>query len=218
MCGRYTSTISVKEITERFNAKTIKGEVHPRRYNIAPSQLAPVIINQENEKLLTQFKWGLIPAWAKDPAIGNNMINARSETLSEKKTYKRLLEKRRCLVVADGFYEWVGKKPDRYPVRITLKDERLFSFAGLWDRWEDSDGNETKSFTIITSSTEGHEVMSPIHNRMPVILENNFEDVWLSGQKCELGQYLSNKMTYYKVSTLVNSPLNDSDQCITKLP
>src|SRR6266851_6872236 len=164
MCGRYTLTIDVKTIAETFGvAPTI--ETAPR-YNIAPTQEVVSILSNGSVHL-DWLQWGLIPSWAKDESIGSKMINARAETLAEKPSFKRLLRSKRCLVVADGFYEWRKENGSKTPMYITLKNGAPFAFAGLWDQWKNPEGQQVRSCTIIT--TEPNDVLVPIHNRMPEI-------------------------------------------------
>jgi putative SOS response-associated peptidase YedK len=148
------------------------------RYNIAPSQEAPVIVQADGKRTIELFERGLILSWAKDPAIGNKMINARAETLAEKPSFKRLLKGRRCLVLAYGFFEWRKEGKRKVPMRFRLKSGEAFSFAGLWDSWKQSDGNLLRTYTIVT--TEPNEVMRPIHNRMPVMLSHVDALNWLA--------------------------------------
>jgi len=218
MCGRFSQTQDVSKLIERFKVKPPPFNLPPR-YNIAPSQDAPIIVNQ-GEHLLKLFRWGLIPSWAKDPSIGQRMINARAETLQEKPSYKRLVRKKRCLVIADGFYEW-RKDPNgktKTPMRVILRSKGLFSFAGLWDTWKNSDGVETNSFTIIT--TEANEAIRMIHERMPAILHPGNEESWLdpnvdiSKALHFLRAFPSQEIEAYPVSRLLNSPTNDNPECI----
>ena len=221
MCGRFTLTTNLGAIAKRFGVARFLEEVGPR-YNIAPTQTV-IVVNDDGTRHLTQMQWGLIPSWAKDPAIGNRMINARGETVATKPAFRVALRKRRCLIPADGFYEWqpVGRR--KQPVYITLKTREPFSFAGLWESWTAPDGEEIKSCTIIT--TEANELLKRIHDRMPVILTREAEAVWLDPaiQDPErllplLKPYSSEGMEVYPVSTKVNSPANDGPECIEAMP
>ena len=214
MCGRFSLTVNEAELNLRFE---IAGGEAPyiSRYNCAPTQMLAVITDQERNKL-SYYRWGLVPSWAKDPSIGNKMINARAETLSEKPSFRSALRNRRCLVPADGFYEWKmnGKKT---PYRIFLKEPRIFSFAGLWEKWKAPDGSLLHTFTIIT--TAANEFMSNIHERMPVILSPQDENRWLS--ETDESRILSmlrpcppELMDAYPVSDLVNSPRNEGPEVI----
>jgi putative SOS response-associated peptidase YedK len=168
---------------------------------------------------LARLRWGLIPSWAKDPAIGNRMINARAETVAEKPAFRAAFRRRRCLVVADGFYEWArGGKP-RQPYFIRMHDDRPFAFAGLWESWQGPDEGPVESCTLLT--TEPNELLEPIHNRMPLILGEDDYDQWLDPalQRPDALQPLlrplpSDQMTAEKISTYVNSPANDDPRCI----
>lgn len=173
MCGRYLFT---KPNIERFGPVQLEFEFEPR-YNIAPSQQVPVVIRQNGDNRLHMLRWGLIPYWAKDMSIGNKLINARAETLEEKPSFRKSLEQKRCLVLADGFYEWKSEGRVKRPYRFTLQDGGTFAFAGLWDSWLSPTGQRINSCTIIT--TTPNKLMEPIHNRMPVILPQNMESVWL---------------------------------------
>lgn len=219
MCGRYSQAQSVKDIAARFGVKAPDLPLKPR-YNIAPSQDAPVVINDGGRRL-ELFRWGLIPSWAKEATIGYKMINARAETVAEKPSYKRPLQRSRCLVLADGFYEWKKIPGGKVPTRILLKSGEPFAMAGLWDAWKDPAGQEIRSFTIIT--TQAAESIKSIHDRMPVILNREAEDLWLD-PKAETQQLLpllapleDQFLSTYEVSPLVNSPANDKPLCIERV-
>jgi putative SOS response-associated peptidase YedK len=180
MCGRSSLTKTEKELEARFQATFYSEDLERYNplpnFNVAPTQMHPVITNLD-PKHLQFFKWGLIPFWAKDIKIGYKMINARKETLLEKSTFKNAVKKKRCIVPFDGFYEWkkIGNK--KIPFRIGIKDEEIFCIAGLWERWNNPEGGEIYSFTLITQ--EPNEFMSKIHNRMPAILDRDQEKYWL---------------------------------------
>lgn len=223
MCGRYTNSKSEKENRKAFKLKPGDG-LFAERYNIAPTQQAPVVTNDRVDDIQL-FKWGLIPHWAKDNAIGNKLINARAETLEEKPSFRESFRKRRCLVLADSFYEWADLKKGqgRVPQRISLKDEEVFAFAGLWENWKSpEDGQNIFSFTIIT--TAANELLKPIHDRMPVILTPDTAKIWLDIQRpaTDLKKLFEpfdpSAMKFYAVSTAVNSPRNDSPDLIEPLP
>src|SRR2546426_2510305 len=216
MCGRFGASCQYGDI------KVLQGDFpgfYPR-YNIAPSQDVPVIVRNEDRNELKPMRWGLVPSWAQDPSIGQRMINARSETLLEKPSFKNLVTSRRCLVPADGFYEWRQEGKSKVPMWIHLKSRVPFAFAGLWDYWRDPAGKELYSFTIIT--TEAKALLRPIHNRMPVIYDKEMGRQWLeesSGDQpmilaAVLRPWPSELMEAHKVSTLVNSPENDSAECV----
>jgi putative SOS response-associated peptidase YedK len=218
VCGRFTYAKEFRDIAIRFDLDHDIPLFRPR-YNIAPGQQVAVIFNREGARTLAMIQWGLVPSWAKDPAIGNRMINARAETLAEKPSFKRLIGKRRCVVPADGFYEWRKERKRKVPMRIRLKSEEPFGFAGLWDSWRKPDGKELQSFTIIT--TEANDLLGPIHDRMPVILAPDGEKLWLESSLQDFSKvssllkpYPSDQMEVYEVSTLVNSPRNDLRACI----
>ncbi len=224
MCGRFSLT-DIDSIFSRFGviiSKDINKKITPH-YNIAPTQKIPVIYKNKNQENKIEFmKWGLVPFWAKDPKIGYKMINARAETLAQKPSFKHLLKSKRCLVPSSGFYEWKRIDKRKIPYYIGIKNSKIFSFAGLYDNWKDSDGNELKTFTIIT--TNSNNTLKPIHNRMPVILEREFEEDWLDVKthdfdslKQMLKPYPDDKMIAYAVSTEVNNPSNDNPELIRKV-
>jgi putative SOS response-associated peptidase YedK len=218
MCGRYTLTISSNTIAEKFGVEpAIQNQP---RYNIAPTQEI-LAIRQNGTAHLDMLRWGLIPAWAKDETIGSRMINARAETLAEKPSFKNLLRTRRCLIVADGFYEWKTQGKEKTPMYITLQDGQPFAFAGLWDLWKSPAGEQVQSCTIVT--TEPNELMSSIHNRMPVILRPGAYEDWLNPQVRDeqvlthwLTPYPGELMTARPVSRLVNNPRNDTPELLAR--
>jgi len=215
MCGRFALKSRPKEIAEEFGIP--EPPLFKQRFNIAPTQLvAAVRANPDRE--LAMLKWGLVPSWVDDPTIGNRMINARAETIAKKPSFRDAFKQRRCLVVADGFYEWKKEGSGKQPHYIRLKEDKPFGFAGLWERWS-KDGEEIESCTIITC--EPNEMMNPIHNRMPVILDREDYDQWLLGDSKEVGELLkpfpSDRMLAYPVSTLVNSPANDDERCLERV-
>lgn len=207
MCGRFQLSVKGKHISERFNVEVFDKMYSPN-YNCAPSQKLPVIINAAPEAVRF-FQWGLIPFWSNNPKIGFKLINARSETLTEKPAFKQAFEKRRCLIPANGFYEW--RKNDKTPFRIFLKNEALFAFAGIWETWKDAEERPIHSFSIIT--TNANSLIESIHGRMPVILNRKHEEAWLKEENMmQLSRLLipfdSNKMEAYPISKKVNSPKN----------
>jgi putative SOS response-associated peptidase YedK len=219
LCGRYTYV--PKEFSElriRWKLDRDLPLLKPR-YNIAPSQDAPVIVSVDGVRSGELFQWGLVPWWAKDPSIGNQMINARAETLATKAAFKDLVGQQRCLVLADGFYEWRKEGKRKVPMRFKLKTGEPFAFAGLWDSWRKPDGKRLQTFTIIT--TEPNEVLRPVHNRMPVVLNDEAALTWLNYNGSHLSLALSvlkpfpaELMEGYDVSPLVNDPRNDSLDCV----
>lgn len=216
MCARTTITLSATELMEILRPDIVDGQIDLPRYNAAPTQMLPVLYIRQGKTVLTQFRWGLIPSWAKEAAIGVKMINARAETLSEKVSFKRLLSDRRCLVPVDGFYEWVARGSGKVPMRVTLKSNALFALAGLWDAWKSPDGALIHTYTIVTTSSEPHALMKTIHGRMPVILDPSNERNWLDAAlpyDRVLSQNRSPELEAYEVSKAVNSPRNDSPLC-----
>ncbi|MBU0677189.1 MAG: SOS response-associated peptidase [Verrucomicrobia bacterium] len=220
MCGRYTQTKDGEYVEQYFDTEVTEGVVAPR-YNVAPGQHAPVALHFEGRKLLALFRWGLVPSWAKDDAMGFKMINARAETLAEKPSFKRLLKRRRCLVAADGFYEWkkIEGTKTKTPYRFTLKSGDLFAFAGLWDSWRTPDGSDLYTYTIVT--TEANEIVKPVHHRMPVVLSREKQEVWLDPGRTDEKDVLpfmepcpNEDLRSCEVSTIVNSPRNDTPECI----
>lgn len=222
MCGRFTLIAPGEAVAEHFDLPDTPT-LAPR-YNIAPTQpVAAVRISpQTGRRELTHLYWGLIPRWAKDPTIGSRMINARSETAAEKPSFKAALKYRRCLIPADGFYEWQKLNGRKQPVRIQLADGGLFAIAGLWEQWLSPDGSELESCTLLT--TEPNEKLAVVHNRMPVILNPADYDLWLDPGAQHPGEvqsllrpYPAEAMTFYPVSTLVNNANNEDPRCIEPL-
>lgn len=222
MCGRFTMTIDPAQLRDAFPWLDIREDWEPR-YNIAPTQPVAVVANRGDNRL-DFFRWGLIPAWAKDPSIGNRMINARAETLAEKASFRIAYHRRRCLVLADGFFEWrmEADTKRKQPMYIRLKTGEPFGFAGLWEAWNSPDGSQVLSCTIIT--TEPNELVGEIHNRMPVILERQAYSAWLDPAEKRpqdlqdlLKPYPSGELVAYPVSTMVNSPANDNPGCVLPL-
>mgnify|MGYP002636797464 CR=1 FL=1 len=216
MCGRYSFAIEDELIKERFGV-SVRSAIYKARYNCAPSQELAIISN-ESPTELQFYRWGLIPFWAKDPLIGNKLINARAETISEKPSFKNAFRRRRCLVPADGIYEW-KKNPTKTPYRIVLDSGAPFSMAGIWEKWVSGNGEIIHSFSIIT--TEPNQLIAPIHNRMPVILLPENEKMWLdSTNEAALREllkpYPAGLMKAFPVSKLVNSPGNDTPEVIVE--
>ena len=220
MCGRFVGFRSMEELKENFPIDKADCKV-TASYNVAPSQEILAIINMAGENRLDKFHWGLVPFWAKDISIGNRMINARSETIAEKPSFRNAFKKRRCLILADGFYEWKGEKGHKQPMFITLPDRKPFAFAGLWETWNNKSGSAPlyKSCTIIT--TQASETFSEIHHRMPVILKSEFYEPWLDSQNHDLdalksilkNEFLTDLVSY-PVSKQVNSASHNNPSCI----
>ncbi len=218
MCGRFTLVTSIEDIAAQFGVIDISVE-HQPRYNIAPTQEVLVLV-KNGERRLDQFRWGLVPHWSKGPNTRYSMINARAETVAEKPSYRTPFAKRRCLVLADGFYEWQKRGDKKVPMYIRLESGRPFGLAGLWDLWTPPEGGEPlKSCTIVT--TTPNELLKPIHNRMPVILPDDAVETWLDIEGADEDELLSllgpdpdAELEAYAVSRYVNSPANDSPKCI----
>ena len=219
MCGRFTQTATPAIIAEEFEVAA--PSLFQPRYNIAPSQPIAVIRIEPDRttRTLVMLRWGLIPSWAKDPKMGNQCINAKAETVAEKPSFRSAFKKRRCLVVATGFYEWQVQGRTKQPMWIGLQSQRPFALAGLWEQWTSGDGEPLETCTIIT--TEPNDLMAPIHNRMPVILAPAFYDQWLDPTfqhieplKALLRPYPGEELMAYPVSTLVNNPRRDVPQCL----
>lgn len=218
MCGRFTLTIDLQTLIEIFQIE-IPGLNLTPCYNIAPSQPVLTIIKQGGQRMARQMRWGLIPAWAKEPSIGYKLINARAETLEEKPSFRNPFRHRRCLIPADGFYEWRKEGKQKQPYRFTLADQSPFAFAGLWDRWVSPEGSEIISCSIIT--TEANDIVKPLHDRMPVILaEPKLQQLWLDfdnpGELKDLLKPYAGEMAAYPVSPAVNSPKVDEPGLILR--
>jgi putative SOS response-associated peptidase YedK len=229
MCGRYTLFTPPEDIEERFDA-SFEGSPRPR-YNAAPSQSLPVITNDAPETIDT-LEWGLIPHWADDRTDVNRPINARGETVAEKRSFRDAYQNRRCLVLADGFYEWQGTGESKQPYRVALESREPFAMAGLWERWQppqkqtgldefgdgrpDDEAEAVETFTIVT--TEPNDIVGELHHRMAVVLEEGDERRWLDDGDAELLQpYPTEEMTAYPVSTAVNDPSNDRPELIEEV-
>ena len=214
MCGRFVRSCSIKEISDYFKVENPSFEVEPS-YNVAPSQDI-VIINNQGIKQLVKCRWGFVPSWAKDLSVGYKMINARAETVTEKQSFKAAFRKHRCLVIANGFYEWQkDKSSKKIPVYISLKLGNPLGFAGLYNVWTSPEGEKICTCTIIT--TESNEILSDIHDRMPAIIPRDKEDTWLDPmiEDVELLEgflrpFPSEEMVVTRVSDRVNSPRYNS--------
>jgi len=220
MCGRYRLSSTEEEVAEFFEAEPTE-ELHPR-YNIALSQPMAVIRQVGPGRAISMVRWDLVPFWAKDPSIGSRFMNDRSETVLDKPSFREPFAQRRCLVPADGFYEWKKAGPRKQAFHFGMKDESLFAFAGLWDHWKSPDGTILESCTILT--TAPNELLQDVHDRMPVILHHDHYDIWLTAapaQRQKLRELLvpfeSELMARYEVSSMVNSPQNDSPACVERV-
>jgi putative SOS response-associated peptidase YedK len=226
MCGRFSLRARLAELLEDFPIDEQNAPLLSPRYNIAPSQ--PVFAVREKPGVASPvreavcLRWGLIPSWATDPAIGNRMINARSETVAQKPAFRAALRRRRCLVAADGFYEWKAEGRGKQPYFIHRSDDRPFAFAGLWESWEGPDHSSIESCTIIT--TQANDLMRPIHERMPVILQPGNYAQWLEPAEQNSGSllplltpYAGNDLEAFPVSRSVNNPSYDASDCLSRL-
>lgn len=192
-------------------------------FNIAPTQKVLAIREESGERDAAWLKWGLVPSWAKDPSMGARLINARSETVAEKPSFREAFKKRRCIIPADGFYEWQRTEGRKQPYFFQMRDGRPFGFAGLWERWEGEGGELLDSCTILT--TEANEALRPVHDRMPVILHPEEYSLWLEAGDREratlrelLRPYPAEEIVSYPVSPLVNSPSNRGAELIVEVP
>lgn len=219
MCGRYTLSTPTDLLSDLFELET--AVIVTPRFNIAPTQEAPVVRMDSDGKArrLDLLKWGLVPFWAKDPSIGNRMINARSETVAEKPAFRVSFRKRRCLVLADGFYEWQATGGPKQPFFFHRGDGHPIAMAGLWDRWDKGDPAPLETFTILT--TTPNEVVAPVHKRMPVILDESAFDRWLDPEHEDTGSLSElllpappETLQAVPVSTYVNNPTNEGPQCV----
>jgi putative SOS response-associated peptidase YedK len=237
MCGRYTIAASPRALAKRFDVPATPDlPFDGQLYNVAPTQQVPIVRQGKESREIILARWGLIPYWAKDAKIGYSLINARSDTVADKPAFRSAFKRRRCLVAADGFYEWKAiaeaeskaeadgngkapsksKKQPKLPYFISLKDKEPFGFAGLWEQWDNPEGNTVQSFSIIT--TDANELMAPIHNRMPVILSPKDYATWLDPEevldtlKGLLRPYDAQEMEACPVSTWVNSPRNQGEK------
>ncbi|EAQ81734.1 SOS response-associated peptidase [Blastopirellula marina] len=222
MCGRYTLRTQLNQVLQQFAAESSSATWEPR-YNIAPTQHAPVVLIEEERRVLQTMRWGLIPSWAKEASLGAKMINARGETVAEKPAFRAAFKRRRCLIPADGYYEWRRSGAKKQPYYFHQPDDQPFAMAGLWEEWTGEIKGEThpwRSFTIIT--TESNDQTGKIHDRMPAILTEEDWDLWLDPEfadKPRLQKMLhpladEEYFEIDQVSTRVNSPKNDSAECV----
>ncbi len=216
MCGRYALAF-IRGFRTRFEVIDMQAKLEPR-FNIAPTEDAPIIVQDDGNRALT-MRWGLVPSWAKEIKIGNRLINARGETISSRPAFRAAVKRRRCLVPATGFYEWKKGAEGKIPYYIHLKDNSMFSFAGLYEKWKAPDGSSVLSYTIVTCPP--NELAGRLHNRMPVILTQKAEERWLSDRELndiEIEELLrpmpANAMDMHEVSIAINSPGNDSSDLI----
>ncbi len=222
MCGRFALYTDPLALAKRFQAENVP-ELLPS-YNVAPSQAIPIIRQEQGRRIFAMTRWGLIPSWAKEINTGYSTINARAETFAEKPAFRSAFQYRRCLIPADGFFEWqeIATSKIKQPWYISLKNQEPMALAGLWERWQGRDGSEIESCTIIVTS--GNELMQSIHDRMPVILSPENWDTWLDttntnkqGLQILLTQYPADEMAAWPVSTVVNSPKHNGEECINRV-
>jgi len=217
MCGRYTLASPTERLAEEFGVDASSIELSPN-YNVAPTQGVAAVLEEAGQRRLEVLRWGLIPPWADDPGIGSRMINARSETAPGKPSFRRAFRERRCLIPADGFYEWQRTNGAKQPYYIHMEDGRPFAFAGLWESWSKGGEGEVRTCTILT--TGANALVGEVHDRMPVILAHDAYDVWLdpASESDELTGLLvpfpEDGMEAYPVSRFVNSPSNNDPRCV----
>lgn len=218
MCGRFVRSSSLRSIAEVFGLDQPDLSFEPS-YNVAPTQKI-LIINNEGRKQIVSCRWGYVPSWAKDIAIGNRMINARAETVATKPAFRSAFKKRRCLIIANGFFEWLSQGRRKVPIYIRLKSDQPFGFAGLYNTWISPEGEAVCTCTIIT--TEANELLSEVHDRMPVIMPRDKEDFWLDPKNGDFDGLLSvlrpcppDELECYRVSSRINSPAYDSPENLT---
>ncbi len=220
MCTRYSLTKNKETISKRFGVSV--PESWKARYNIAAGQQVPVITNRRADEI-SSFRWGLIPNWSLDETSGSNLINAKAESILSKAPFKQAIKSQRCLIIADGYFEWKKIGKAKVPFRITLANDELFAFAGIWDFWENTKGEIVNSFSIIT--TQANKLVTDINERMPVILNQEMEQKWLSQKQLsdqEIAEFLtpyeSSKMSFYQAHKVVNSSEYDYPECIQVAP
>ena len=218
MCGRMTIT-DPERVVAKFRPDVNKTTGNEPRYNVVPSQKLPAMIMGQGRRILGDLQWGLVPSWAKDPAIGNRMINARAETVAQKPSFRSAFKKRRCLIGSDGFYEWRRTSGAKQPYYIRVDDGVPFAFAGLYEIWKQGDGSKLSTCTIIT--TTPNEIMEPIHHRMPVILDEVAWTEWLDPENDArdalqklLRPFDASRMSTTRISDYVNSTAHDDEKCI----
>ncbi|MEE2720178.1 MAG: SOS response-associated peptidase [Pseudomonadota bacterium] len=222
MCGRYSLTVTPDELYRLFGIDD-KLNLQPR-FNVAPTQAAPVVRKTGGKKNMDMLRWGLIPPWSKDVSIASKLINARGETVAEKPSFRSAYESRRCLVPVDGFYEWRTEGGKKQPFRIGFREGKPFAFAGLWESWTVPEGlkdtgDTVETFTIVT--TNANPKLVPIHHRMPVIVDPTDYELWLEGGSDEanavIKPFSQDDMAFYRVSTRVNNVRNDDEACVEPL-
>lgn len=219
MCGRFVSYRDIEALKAHFPIDRVEAALSPN-FNVAPTQVIPVIVRQDGENVLRTFRWGLVPFWAKDPSIGTRMINARSETVDSKPSFRNAFRKRRCLIPADGFYEWKGQAGQKQPMYITLPGDKPFGFAGLWEVWDDKGRAEEPIYTCTIITTNASPSVQDSHNRMPVILTPGAFEDWIAEEtpyealKEILRSQFQKDFVSRPVSKAVNSAQNNSPDLI----
>jgi putative SOS response-associated peptidase YedK len=221
VCGRFTLTRSGRELAQAFALE--ESPAAAARFNIAPTQEVLAVRQEESGRRIASLRWGLVPHWASDPTIGNRMINARSETVSEKRAYRDAFRRRRCLVAADGFYEWAAGRSPRIPHLFRVRRGGIFGIAGLWESWSDPAGGRLESCTLLT--TDANAAVRPLHDRMPVILDPDAYDAWLSPETADLDALRgllapcpADWLESTPVCTRINDPRNDDPACLEPPP
>ena len=222
MCGRYKLSRR-KQVVEEYFERASEEEDFSPRYNIAPTQPVATIRTAGSSRILSMMRWGLVPSWASDISIGSRLINGRSETVLEKPAFRDSFRTRRCLIPADGFYEWKKSGKEKQPFHFGMKDSSLFAFAGVWDRWKSPGGQILESCSILTTSA--NELLDGLHDRMPVILPPRHYHTWLAAKAEEadrlaelLVPFDASFMNRYPVSSLVNKPQNEMPECAQEIP
>jgi len=227
MCGRYVAVSSPTALVERFSVEEVRIDTAKPNYNVTPRTAVPAVAVSEGVRVLDRLRWGLVPPWAKDLSMGDRMINARADRILESKAYRRPFAKRRCIVPADGFYEWqvVGEKRPKQPWFFRRRDGEPLAFAGLWESWRDrAEGDDAPRVrTCVIVTTEANELVMPVHERMPVMLPESAWDEWLDPGNEDV-EHLHRllvpapaaEMDAWRVSTLVNKPGNNGPECVAE--
>lgn len=217
MCGRFALFAAGDELAERFRLS--EAPLLDARYNLAPTQKIAAMRAADGGGELVFLRWGLIPSWAKDAAIGNKLLNARCETVADKPSFRSAFRQRRCLIPASGFYEWKKESAQRkQPYFIHARDGGVLAFAGLWEQWHDPSGNRLETCTILT--TQANELMRPLHERMPVIVDPSADDLWLNSSASAealselFASYPSERMAAYPVGSWVSNPRHEGPRCL----
>lgn len=219
MCGRYSLTATEEALRSAFGYDGAPRNLRPR-WNVAPTQEMPVLRREGSGLRLDLFAWGLVPYWAEDPSVGSRMINARGETVAEKPAYKQAYRQRRCLVPADGFYEW-PEEGDKRPVLFRVRDGAPFAFAGLWENWVPKKGGVLETFTIVNCAARPGSLMARYHHRTPVVLDAEDYEAWLdtdNDPKALIRPPREGMLTATRVSTYINKVTNDDFNCFTPAP